>query len=241
MKIVLTLHHFTLPKWFAEKGGFEKVRNVRYFIRFVRFVVEQYAELVDMWITFNEPGVYIWGGYDEGVWPPFKKKNRKLALKIYVNLALAHRRAYKIIHKADKSHNDGQTQVGIAQNTISFSAYQKHSLFDQVAAWFLDKTANHGFYILSSRKTHDFIGINYYFRVRLKRKPGTFKIIKSGIAAVTGSYLKLNFSDSLFQFSPPQTTVGWTFMSTIQRLRTHRSGGYKCPPSKGFDAPTRWT
>lgn len=182
MKIMLTLHHFTLPKWFSEKGGFEKIRNVRYFIRFVKFVVEQYAELVDMWITFNEPGVYIWGGYDEGVWPPFKKKNRKLALKIYLNLILAHRRAYKVIHKADKSLNDGQTQVGIAQNTISFSAYQKHSLFDQVAAWFLDKTANHGFYILSSRKTHDFIGINYYFRVRLKRKPGTLKIINDDIS-----------------------------------------------------------
>ena len=182
MKIMLTLHHFTLPEWFAKKGAFEKVRNIRYFIRFVKFMVEQYADLVDMWITFNEPGVYIWGGYDEGVWPPFKKKNWQLAIKVYINLVIAHRRAYKIIHKADKSLDAGATQVGIAQNTISFSAYQKHSLFDQLAVWLLDKTANHGFYILSSRKTHDFIGINYYFRVRLRRKPGTLKIINDDIS-----------------------------------------------------------
>jgi beta-glucosidase len=182
IKIMVTLHHFTLPKWFADRGGFEKTRNIRYFIRFTKFMVEQYADLVDMWVTFNEPGVYIWGGYDEGVWPPFKRKKWKIALKVYINLILAHRKAYKIIHKADKSLSDGQTQVGIAQNTISFSAYKKHGLFEQLAVWFLDKITNHGFYIFSSRRTHDFIGINYYFRVRLKRKPGTLKIIYDDIS-----------------------------------------------------------
>jgi len=181
IKVMLTLHHFTLPKWFAARGGFEKTHNVRYFIRFVRFVVEQYADLVDMWITINEPGVYIYQCYQIGEWPPFKK-NLGLALRVYLNLVLAHRQAYKVIHKADKSLNDGITQVSIAQNTISFAAYRKHGLLDQLAVWLSDKLVNHGFYILSSRRTHDFIGINYYFRVRLKRDPNSWHIIQDDIS-----------------------------------------------------------
>lgn len=181
IKVILTLHHFTLPFWFSQIGGFEKISNVRYFSRYVRFVTEQFADLVDMWITINEPGVYVYEGYQIGKWPPFKK-SLWLSIKVYINLIIAHRSAYKKIHRSDKSSSDDKTQVGIAQNTLSFAAYRKHGLIDQLAVWIADKVVNHGFYILSGKNTHDFLGINYYFRVRLRRKKGTLKIVQDDIS-----------------------------------------------------------
>jgi beta-glucosidase len=38
---VVTLFHFTLPNWFVEKGGFEKLRNSKYFVRFTRKIMSE--------------------------------------------------------------------------------------------------------------------------------------------------------------------------------------------------------
>src|SRR3989337_977902 len=35
IKSFVSLWHFTLPLWFAQKGGFERVSNLKYFERFV--------------------------------------------------------------------------------------------------------------------------------------------------------------------------------------------------------------
>lgn len=182
IKIMLTLHHFTVPLWFYMKGGFEKTRNIRYFLRFVKKVAEEYGDMIDFWITINEPGVYIYQGWEIGVWPPFKK-NKFLAGRVYLNLALAHRKAYKIIHRTVARKFDILPQVGIAQNMLSFATYRKHGLIDQLAVWTSTKSTNHGFYILTGKSTHDFIGINYYFRIRLKRKKGTLKIEQDDVSS----------------------------------------------------------
>lgn len=174
IKIMLTLHHFTNPIWFAKKGGFEKFGNVRYFLKYVRIVTQHLGEYVDYWITINEPGVYIYQSYEIGVWPPFKK-SMYLALKVYLNLVKAHKRAYKIIHHEVKAKNEFAL-VGISQNVLSFATYRKHSLINNIAVWLSVTVSNHGFYILTGKqKTHDFLGLNYYFRIRLTRTIGTAK------------------------------------------------------------------
>src|SRR3989338_5269073 len=50
IKIMLTLHHFTNPIWFAEIGGFEKAKNIRHFLDYVNFILPQVAPYVDFWI-----------------------------------------------------------------------------------------------------------------------------------------------------------------------------------------------
>ena len=35
---VITLHHFTNPIWFEDLGGFEKERNIKYFISFCKMI-----------------------------------------------------------------------------------------------------------------------------------------------------------------------------------------------------------
>src|SRR5437660_2166050 len=46
---VVTLHHFTDPLWFTERGGFARADNLRYFVRYVRYVVSQLQDLCNFW------------------------------------------------------------------------------------------------------------------------------------------------------------------------------------------------
>src|SRR3989344_227818 len=100
--VMLTLHHFTNPAWFAKKGGWESFSAPDRFAKFVEKIVPELSEYVDLWITINEPGIYTWmgfmGGDDAGRFPPAKKSNIAAA-KVIFNLARAHKKAYKIVHK----------------------------------------------------------------------------------------------------------------------------------------------
>lgn len=163
--VMLTLWHFTLPKWLSDKGGFENGASVKYFMRFAKKIVPALSPYVDFWVTVNEPTVYAYLAYLSGVWPP-RKKSKISAGIVTWNLAQAHKKVYKLIHKL----NPG-AMVGIAHNVQSFESYHKHSFSEQLAVEFGDIAANHLFYILT-KKTHDFLGINYYFHHRFKKLDG---------------------------------------------------------------------
>ncbi len=164
LKVMLTLWHFTLPNWVADIGGWENSKTPALFEKFVKRVIPELAEYVDMFITLNEPGVYVYEGYIERVWPPAKKSFWG-QIKTVLNLTSAHKRVYKYLHATFKK------PVGIAQNVQSFEPYHKHSIVEQFAVFVTDLTTNHLFYFLT-KGTHDFLGINYYFHVRFKDGKG---------------------------------------------------------------------
>lgn len=154
--VMLTLHHFTNPQWITLQGGWENGKTAQYFERFVEKVVPELKDYVDLWITINEPGVLMWQSYLVGLWPP-QKKNRWTAFRVLLNLASAHKKAYKLIHNLIP-----YAEVGIAHNIISFDAFHHHSILEGIFEWGYDVFGNHLIYILTG-KTHDFLGINYYF------------------------------------------------------------------------------
>ncbi len=164
MAVMLTLNHFTLPNWLAKKGGWESFRAPGYFERFVKKVVPELKDYVDLWITINEPGVILYCGYMAGVWPP-KKKGTLPIIKVYFNLSRAHKKAYKAIHKLVPN-----AKVGITNNVSSFDVYHDHSLRENLARWLTDNFQNRLFYFLTGIKTHDFLGINYYFHRYINHK-----------------------------------------------------------------------
>lgn len=172
IKVMLTLNHFTLPLWLAKKGGWESRKSAKYFARFVKKVVPEFKDYVDLWITINEPMILVWGDYLEAKWPPQKKSNLS-AFRATWNLVRAHKKAYKVIHKIIP-----EAKVGIAQNVQSFTAFHKHSLREQLGVIFSDVTTNHLFYFFT-KGYHDFLGINYYFHNRLKVEKGFFPKITS--------------------------------------------------------------
>jgi beta-glucosidase len=154
--VMLTLWHFTIPQWLAAIGGWENPKAIGYFERFVKRVVPEYKEYVSLWVTLNEPGVYAFQSYLMGIWPP-QKKSKLSTIKVYKNLAKAHKKAYQIIH-SQVAH----AKVGIANNVSTFEAFHKHAITEILTEWGLDYI-NHLFYKLSGIKTHDFLGLNYYF------------------------------------------------------------------------------
>lgn len=160
--VMLTLWHFTLPKWVADIGGWENPLTGEYFLRFLKLVVPQLDEYVDFWVTLNEPGVYVFMAYLEGLWPPLKK-SKWAAMMVHWNLTQTHKKAYALLHLLSRK------PVGIAQNMQSFHSSHKHSLVEQFAVYISDILSNHSFYLLT-KNCHDFLGINYYFHHRFNRR-----------------------------------------------------------------------
>lgn len=157
LTVMLTLWHFTLPQWLAEKGGWENSKSVFYFERFVEKVVPYFQDYVELWVTINEPSVYAYQGYIATVWPPQKKSKWK-AFKVLWNMSKAHKKTYKLIHKIVKD-----AKVGIAHNVASFHHLHHHSIKETFFVWLLDILDNHLIYFLTGKKNHDFLGLNYYF------------------------------------------------------------------------------
>jgi beta-glucosidase len=148
--------HWTFPVWFAEKGGFKKKSNIKYFLRFVQKVADELTDELNYVITLNEPNVYASFSYITGEWTP-QEKSVVSGTKVYFNLVKAHKRAYKILKKRKPL-----LQVGIAQQLANIQAKRPHNFFDQLSTKWMRYYWNWWF-LKRIRRYQDFIGCNYYF------------------------------------------------------------------------------
>jgi beta-glucosidase len=65
------LHHFTLPRWFADTGGFlVEANRTDAWARHVDFVAETFGDLVGGWKPVNETNIYPTVAYRAGGFPP---------------------------------------------------------------------------------------------------------------------------------------------------------------------------
>ena len=65
------LHHFTLPRWFADTGGFLVERNrTDAWARHVDFIADTFGDLVRGWQPVNETNYYAFAAYLGRGWPP---------------------------------------------------------------------------------------------------------------------------------------------------------------------------
>lgn len=68
------LHHFTIPGWFEDAGGFADERAARYlWPRWVDRAAELFGDLVHGWKPINEPVAYATGGWLTGELPPGRR------------------------------------------------------------------------------------------------------------------------------------------------------------------------
>lgn len=161
IKTMVTLHHFTNPIWLAKMGGWANKKVVFYFSRFAKKVFKEYQDLVDFWVTINEPLVYTPSAYLTGQWPP-QKKNPILFLKVIRNQILAHQKSYKIFHNLAP-----EVKVGIAKNNTFFEPFDKNSILDRFSVLLADYFTNK-FFLNRIRDYLDFIGLNYYFHFKVQ-------------------------------------------------------------------------
>jgi beta-glucosidase len=184
---MVTLHHFTNPRWFAALGGWEVERNLPHFTRFASLAGERYGDLVDLWITINEPEVLGFHGYDEGSWPP-GVKDRSRALHVIANLLEAHGLAAAALREADRvdADQDGAPAlIGVAKHWVLLEPLRPWSPLEHISAGLQHRVFNvavaralRGDPIELSipgarpvrrrvdalRGSSDFLGVNYYTR-----------------------------------------------------------------------------
>tara|TARA_A100001011_G_scaffold329983_1_gene355588 strand:- start:652 stop:2004 length:1353 start_codon:yes stop_codon:yes gene_type:complete len=217
IKPFLTLNHWDIPQIFLEKGGWTNRDCIDYFLEYVNILSYEYGNIIENWITHNEPWVISHLGYSVGTHAPGIKSFRDY-LKVSHHLLLSHGKAIPIIRENSKN-----SEVGIVLNLTpaypeSDSPYDKKEtlLFNQFFnKWFLDplygnrypveiieqwKTKGYltenlnfikdGDYSLMSGKT-DFLGINYYSRAILKNKKTNNK--KFPIKNVSGEKTKFGW------------------------------------------------
>ena len=153
---LMTLHHFTLPLWVSTRGGFLNSQASRWFSRYVRIVVEEVGDLVDLFITINEPMVLVVMGYLIAAWPPGGRGFGR-ALKLIRRLVSIHADAYHTIKRIKPN-----AWVGLAHHLIQFEPWRP-GLLDYANTRLLH-------YLMNDRlvrmvgEYQDFIGLNYYTR-----------------------------------------------------------------------------
>jgi len=176
---LLTLYHFNNPMWFENLGGFESPRAPKIFLKYVDKVLKSLGDIVDEYITINEPNVYATLSYFYGLWPPGKKSFSSVR-KVYKNFTRCHIESYKLIHLMRRERGLSKTRVGFANHIRIFEPGCKYNPWHVLCAKFmsvlfqdgLTKSMSFGkksFPVgkvegVISGKYYDFIGINYYTR-----------------------------------------------------------------------------
>ena len=131
--VLLTLHHFTNPLWFEEKGAFLAADAKAAFLRFVERVVTYLGDLIGDYVTINEPNVYATLGYFYGEWPPGRRSFSE-AMRVMRTLAECHIGAYELIHRIRKGMGKGNTRVGFAHHMRVFAPQQENNLIHRMGA-----------------------------------------------------------------------------------------------------------
>lgn len=150
----VTLWHFSLPKWAADKGGMLNRDVRRRFYAYVDTCAKRFNDEVDIWDTINEPMVYLMDGYRWGKWPPGVHSRFK-ALCVFFVLRSLHRNCYRILKR-----NNAKT-VGIAKSVIVFEYGRKANVFHRIKRTMKSYVWNKSFFTFAKR-FHDYIGINFY-------------------------------------------------------------------------------
>ena len=155
VKIMMVLHHFTNPQWFAAKGNWEQKENIAMWVDFARKVVDEFGDYVSWWNTFNEPNVYTSGAYLLGEFPPFKQNLWK-AFKVIDNLGAAHHLMYDYI-----KHKYPTQPVGISHNTVLFAHENLLGILPEKISdwWFMERCLKPFVAKL------DFFGMSYYCKM----------------------------------------------------------------------------
>lgn len=164
IKTMVTLWHWTSPIWISDLGGEASKEFPSYFSRYAELVSRELGDLVDLWVTLNEPTTVIANGYIRGTFPPGKKSIFS-AMRVFKNLANAHNEAHKKIHKNIKN-----AKVGFSNYFVFYGAF-KETFINKLAAKIVRHFGHREFFNLTMGNL-DFLGVQYYGRALVKFPKG---------------------------------------------------------------------
>ncbi len=187
MEPVVTLQHFTLPLWIADRGGVASSDTPRLFARFATVCAEAIGADVRWWITLNEPGVLAVFGYLYGEWPPLQPSMRGF-MRAMAGMARMHAAAYTALHAVADAHG-WKADVSVAHHERPLRPLNPRSPVHRTVAvlpnaifnrWFLRACTTGrllppvglGASVPGLRNSLDYLGLNFYCeeRVRFNRR-----------------------------------------------------------------------
>lgn len=179
---VVTFSHFSVPRWFAERGGFEVDDASDIFARYCSKATERLGPLMGMASTFNEaniqllfhlmaPAVSQGTAVKEMIAAARKATgSERFSSLVYADparsqpiLLAAHRKAYQAMKAAR-----GTLPVGVTLTTQDIQGLGAAGAEDAaITATYQQKL--YGGWVQAARDSADFIGVQTYTRLRFDR------------------------------------------------------------------------
>ncbi len=155
----VTLHHFTIPRWLSERGGWLAPAAVDCFERYCERVARDLGDLMPYACTVNEPQIVALMGYLEGVFPP-GERNPALWRRVTRALIEAHRAAVRAL-----GAGPGSPKAGVCLQMPALEPARPDdpacvALFEELRTEMIDVYFEDGL-------EGDFVGVQYYSRMRV--------------------------------------------------------------------------
>lgn len=186
---MITLHHFSNPRWVQDQGGWLAPKTAEDFGAFAGRAAAAFGDLADDWVTINEPTLYAAEAHYRGVFPPGRPGGLGELPRVAANLARGHARAYHAIKRADRVPADPRgpaARVGVAEHMAAFEPATGWNPLDIAVTSIAESWFNFGFldacrtgkirFETGVARYHadepdlagtlDFVGVNYYTRAR---------------------------------------------------------------------------
>ena len=152
---VVTFHHFTSPRWVAERGGWERPGTADAFARFCEVAAGHLGDVMARACTINEPNIVSAMGFLAGVFPPGKRDAdlRRRVNDVFID---AHRKSVDAIRGAAPGVPVGLTLSMSDWQAVDGGERRRDSIRRRMEDDFLAAAAG-----------DDFFGVQAYSRTRV--------------------------------------------------------------------------
>ena len=157
MTPMVTLHHFTLPRWVAERGGWLDAEVPGRFARYCDRVVRALGDRVTWWCTINEPGVVAFGGYLGALNFPPGRKDVGSWERASVGLIEGHRQGLIAVRASASRARAGMTH--------SMNDWEANEAGRPFMEWLRRRNED---VFLEAAADDDFVGVQTYTRVPVR-------------------------------------------------------------------------
>lgn len=201
IKPFVNLFHFDTPMWAQEIGGWTNKKVVDAFAEYADIAFKHLGDLVDKWITFNEPEGIFLGGYLYKFHYP-EEVNLRKAIQVMWNTVVAHKkvvqkfRTHKNIGKIGsvlgisltipRSNNPEDVRAAHFSDLFKSKYYLNSIILNEFPKELLDEFKKYNLMPemtddeinLIKNYSMDFLGVNYYQPARAKAPAKENQILK---------------------------------------------------------------